>query len=81
MDNDELFLIIKDMYESAMNKLEKKFDEKIDNLSEKIEDSENSIRASIEALRTDLKAVAQGQILLAEKIDRIAAKFDEQTWR
>lgn len=69
MDNDELLVVIKDMFESTTEKLEKRLDQKINNLG-----------VAVEALRSDVKAVAEGHSLLDAKIDRVeknlTGKFD-----
>jgi chromosome segregation ATPase len=79
MDNDELLVVIKDMFESAANKLEKKFDEKIDNLDQKVNNLDqkiNNIGIAVEALRSDVKAIAEGHSLLDARINRLEGNLN-----
>jgi len=62
MDNYELLIVLKDVFEKSMDKMEKKFDEKI-------EEVKIHTGALIEQLGSQVKAVAEGDDILLRKID------------
>lgn len=58
MDNDELLVAIKNMFEKKTDEIKQYVDEKI-----------NGQSVLIESLRSDIKAVAEGHDILNRKID------------
>ncbi len=70
MDNDELLIAIKDMFETNMDKMGKKFDEKV-------EEMKRHTGTLVEDLRKDVKAIAEGHSILNEKMDRLETKVDK----
>lgn len=70
MDNDELLISIKNMFEASMDKIEKKFDEKV-------EEVKRHTGMLVEDLRKDVKAIAEGHTILNEKMDRLETKVDK----
>lgn len=70
MDNDEMMIMIKDMFETSVEKIEKKFDEKT-------EEVKNHMGVITEGLRSDLRAVAEGHSLLNNKIDEVKEEISD----
>lgn len=66
MDNDEMLVMIKDMFEKSMDKMEKKFDEKV-------EEVKQHTGTLVEDLRRDVKAIAEGHDILNSKLDKVEA--------
>lgn len=64
MDNDKLLVAIKDMFEISFTEFEKR-------INENMEETLGRMLAMFEALRSDVKALADGQSLLSDKLDRI----------
>jgi len=64
MDNDELLVAIKDMFEKNIEKMEKRFDEKVDEVK-------CHVGVVAEGLRSDIKVVAEGHNSLNNKLDRV----------
>ncbi|MCR4436750.1 MAG: hypothetical protein QHH06_14085 [Clostridiales bacterium] len=69
MNNDELLVVIKDMFESSMEKMEKRFDEKLEGI--KIHTG-----TLVEKLEKDIKAVAEGQEALTRRADSIENRLE-----
>lgn len=70
MSTDQLLIEIKNIFENSMDKMEKKFDEKL-------ERSERRTGDLIEGLRDDIKAVAEGHSILNNKLDKIEGDVQE----
>ncbi len=66
MDNDELLLVIKDMFEK-----------KTDEIKSFVSDKINGQSVLIESLVSDIKAVAEGHDILNRKIDSLDKKVDD----
>lgn len=65
MDNDNLLIAIKDMFEKKTDEIKQYVDEKVTGQG-----------VLIEALRSDVKAVAEGHSVLNDKIDNLSNKVD-----
>jgi peptidoglycan hydrolase CwlO-like protein len=65
MDNDELLIVIKDLFEKKTDEIKSYVDEKI-----------NGQSVLIERLQGDIKAVAEGHDTLYRKIDSLDKKVD-----
>ncbi|MGE5328490.1 MAG: hypothetical protein ACM3KR_03155 [Deltaproteobacteria bacterium] len=61
MDNDEM---IRDMFEKNVDKTEKKFDEKV-------EEVKNHMGVLVEDMKSDIKAVAEGHDILNRKFANV----------
>lgn len=70
MDNDELLVMIKGLFDKKTDEIKQYVDEKI-----------NGQGALIESLRSDIKSVAEGHDILSRKIDNVqedlSMKIDE----
>lgn len=62
MDNDEMLVLIKGMFEKSMDSMERKF-------NEKIEEVKRHTGTIVEGLQSDMKAVAEGHSVVDRKID------------
>jgi peptidoglycan hydrolase CwlO-like protein len=65
MDNDELLIVIKDLFENKTEEIKSYVDEKI-----------NGQIVLIERLQSDIKAVAEGHDILNRKMDSLDKKVD-----
>ena len=69
MNNDEFLIVVKDMFEESMDKMEKKF-------SEKVEEINRHTGMLFEDLSKDVKLLAEGHSILSDKVDRLETKVD-----
>ncbi|MDD4495384.1 MAG: hypothetical protein PHV32_13765 [Eubacteriales bacterium] len=69
MNNDEFLVVVKDMFEASMDKMEKKFNEKVEEIN-------RHTGMLFEDLRKDVKLLAEGHSILTDKIDRLETKVD-----
>jgi len=70
MDNDELLIEMKDMFEKNMDKMDRKFDERV-------EEMKRYTGVLVEDLRKDVKAIAEGHSVLDRKIDTLHEELTE----
>ncbi|MDP4093238.1 MAG: hypothetical protein Q8920_07740 [Bacillota bacterium] len=70
MGNDEILVTIKDMFEKSMDKMEKNFDKKIDEVKV-------YTGTLVEDLRRDVRAIAEGHSVLDRKIDNLQKELVE----
>lgn len=66
MDNDELLVAIKGMFEA-----------KVDEIKCEFEEAKRHTEILVENLRGDIKAIAEGHSLLNDKMDRLEGKVDK----
>jgi peptidoglycan hydrolase CwlO-like protein len=66
MDNDELFISLKNIFEKQTDEIKQYVDEKITGQG-----------VIIEGLRSDIKAVAEGHSILNNKIDKMQVDLNE----
>ena len=69
MENDEMLIVIKDMFDTSISKIEKRFDEKV-------EEMKRHTGVLVEDLRKDFKLLAEGHGILNDKMDRLETKVD-----
>ena len=72
MDNDDVLIAIKGMFDANMDridKLENKFDDTVEEIKRHTE-------VLVEDLRKDVKAIAEGHSILNDKMDRLDTKGD-----
>lgn len=65
MDNDELLIVIKDIFEKKTDEIKQYVDKKI-----------NGQSVLVESLRNDIKAVSEGHDILNGKIDALDGKVN-----
>ena len=65
MDNDEMLIAIRGIFEKKTDEIKQYVDTKI-----------NGQNVLIENLRSDMKAVAEGHGILNDKLDRVEVKVD-----
>lgn len=76
MDNDELLVVIKDMFEKKTDEMKDMFDKKTDEIKSYVDERINGQSTLIESLRSDIKAVAEGYDILNRKMDSLDKKID-----
>lgn len=70
MDNDEMLLVIKDMFEKTVNDIKKE-------IKSEIEEAKRHTGVLVEDLRGDSKALADGHSILDRKIDNLQKDLTE----
>ena len=72
MNNDEMLIMIQGMFEKNLEKMEKTFNDKVDEVK-------NHMGIIAESLRSDIKAVAEGHDVLNKRIDELDKKIIDNT--
>lgn len=69
MNNDELLVLIKDMFEKKTEEMKRELKEEMSGLRLEIRDVKNHTGVMIEGLKGDIRAIAEGHSLLDKKLD------------
>lgn len=78
MDNDELLLVIKDMFEKKTDELKDLFEKKTDEFKTYVDEKINGQSILIESLRDDIKTVAEEHDFINCKISDLDKKADDR---
>lgn len=77
MDNDQLLLVIKDMFEKKTDEIKDMFDRKTDEIKTYVDEKINGQGILLESLKRDVKAVAEGHSILDGKIESLQKDMTE----
>lgn len=76
MNNDELLIVIKDMFEKKTDEIKGMFEKKTDEIKQYVDDKIKGQSILIEKLQSTIETIAEGHSNLNNKIDRVETKVD-----